>query len=122
MWHNHFATGYAKVRNIRLMQRQNDLFRSHARSKFAMLLNAVVRDPALLVYLDAQANSKGRPNENLARELMELFTLGIGNYAETDVKEAARCLSGWGSNRTSLRMTRRDTTTVRRPCLARPES
>jgi uncharacterized protein (DUF1800 family) len=58
-------------------------------------LNAVVRDPALLEYLDAPANRKGHPNENLARELMELFTLGIDNYAETDVKAAARCLTGW---------------------------
>jgi hypothetical protein len=97
MWHDHFATGYAKVRNVRLMQRQNELFRSHARSKFEMLLNAVVRDPAILVYLDAPANRKEHPNENLARELMELFTVGIGNYSETDVKEAARCLTGWSS-------------------------
>ena len=96
MWHDHFATGNAKVRNVRLMQRQNELFRSHARSKFALLLNAVVRDAAILVYLDASTNRKGHPNENLARELMELFTLGIGNYNETDVKEAARCLTGWG--------------------------
>jgi uncharacterized protein (DUF1800 family) len=96
MWHDHFATGHAKVRNVRLMQKQNELFRSHARSKFATLLNAVVRDAAILVYLDAPANRKDHPNENLARELMELFTLGIGNYTEADVKEAARCLTGWG--------------------------
>jgi uncharacterized protein (DUF1800 family) len=95
MWHDHFATGNAKVRNVRAMRRQNDLFRTHARAKFATLANAVVRDPALLEYLDAPANRKGHPNENLARELMELFTLGIGNYTETDVKEAARCLTGW---------------------------
>src|SRR5262245_10057711 len=95
MWHDHFATGNAKVRNVRSMRRQNDLFRTHAQAKFATLLNAVVRDPAILEYLDAPANRKGHPNENLARELMELFTLGIGNYTETDVKEAARCLTGW---------------------------
>jgi uncharacterized protein (DUF1800 family) len=95
MWHDHFATGNAKVRNVRSMRRQNDLFRTHARAKFATLTNAVVRDPALLEYLDAPANRKGHPNENLARELMELFTLGIGNYTEADVKEAARCLTGW---------------------------
>src|SRR5262249_8659692 len=58
-------------------------------------LDAVVRDPALLIYLDAPANRKGHPNENLARELMELFTLGIGHYSEADVKEAARALTGW---------------------------
>jgi uncharacterized protein (DUF1800 family) len=95
MWHDHFATGFAKVRDVRTMRRQNELFRSHARGKFAALANAVVRDPALLHYLDAPANRKGHPNENLARELMELFTLGIGHYSETDVKEAARCLTGW---------------------------
>ena len=71
------------------------LFRKHARGPFADLLNAAVRDPALLVYLDAPANRKGHPNENLARELMELFTLGVGHYTEADVKEAARCLTGW---------------------------
>jgi uncharacterized protein (DUF1800 family) len=96
LWHDHFATGNAKVKSVHAMRRQNDLFRTHARAKFAELLNAVVRDPALLVYLDAPANRKGHPNENLARELMELFTLGIGHYTETDVKEAARCLTGWG--------------------------
>jgi uncharacterized protein (DUF1800 family) len=96
MWHDHFATGNAKVRNVRSMRRQNDLFRTHARAKFAELLNPVVRDPAIQEYLDAPANRKGHPNENLARELMELFTLGIGHYAEADVKEAARCLTGWG--------------------------
>src|SRR5207245_4565605 len=75
--------------------RQNDTLRRHARGKFAELLNANVREPALLLYLDAQANRKGHPNENLARELMELFTLGVGHYTETDVKDAARALTGW---------------------------
>lgn len=96
LWHDHFATGFAKVKNVHAMRRQNDLFREHARGQFAMLLNPIVRDPALLEYLDATANRKGHPNENLARELMELFTLGLGNYTEVDVKEAARCLTGWG--------------------------
>jgi uncharacterized protein (DUF1800 family) len=95
-WHDHFATGYAKVGKVPPMRRQNDLFRTHARARFALLLNAVIRDPAVLEYLDAPANRKGHPNENLARELMELFTLGVGNYTEADVKQAARCLTGWG--------------------------
>jgi uncharacterized protein (DUF1800 family) len=95
LWHDHFATGYAKVQDVALMGRQNDTLRQHARSRFAELLNASVREPALLLYLDAQANRKGHANENLARELMELFTLGVGNYSETDVKEAARALTGW---------------------------
>jgi uncharacterized protein (DUF1800 family) len=95
LWHNHFATSNAKVRDAGAMRRQNDVFRRLARAPFADLLNAAVRDPALLAYLDAPANRKGHPNENLARELMELFTLGVGHYTEADVKEAARALTGW---------------------------
>jgi uncharacterized protein (DUF1800 family) len=95
LWHNHFATSNDKVRSLGKMHRQNELFRTHARAPFARLLNAVVRDPALLLWLDAPANRKGKPNEDLGRELMELFTLGIGHYSETDVKEAARALTGW---------------------------
>jgi uncharacterized protein (DUF1800 family) len=95
LWHDHFATANTKVQDPALMRRQNDTLRKHARSKFADLLNAAAREPALLLYLDAQTNRKGHPNENLARELMELFTLGVGHYTETDVKEAARALTGW---------------------------
>jgi uncharacterized protein (DUF1800 family) len=95
LWHNHFATSNLKVDDLAAMRRQNDLFRHHARAPFGTLLEAAVRDPALLVWLDASANRKGHPNENLARELMELFTLGIGHYTENDVKEAARALTGW---------------------------
>ena len=95
LWHNHFATSNAKVNNLDAMREQNRLFRKLARAPFGKLLNAVVRDHALLYWLDAQTNRKGHPNENLARELMELFTLGIGRYTETDVKEAARALTGW---------------------------
>ena len=95
MWHNHFATSNAKVGDLALMRRQNETFRQHARGPFANLLEAVVRDPALLIWLDAPSNRREHPNENLARELMELFTLGIGHFSETDVKEAARALTGW---------------------------
>jgi uncharacterized protein (DUF1800 family) len=95
MWHNHFATSIAKVQNARAMRRQNEVFRELARAPFGKLLHAVTHDPALLLWLDAPANRKGHPNENLARELMELFTLGIGHYTEADVKEAARALTGW---------------------------
>jgi uncharacterized protein (DUF1800 family) len=94
-WHDHFATANSKVQDPGLMRRQNDTLRKRARGRFAGLLNAGVREPALLLYLDAPANRKGHPNENLARELMELFTLGVGSYSETDVKEAARALTGW---------------------------
>src|SRR5207253_248852 len=95
LWHDHFATANSKVHDAALMRRQNDTLRMHARGKFADLLNASVREPALLLYLDAQTNRKGHANENLGRELMELFTLGVGNYSEADVKEAARALTGW---------------------------
>jgi uncharacterized protein (DUF1800 family) len=95
MWHDHFATSNEKVDDLAAMRRQNDLFRAHARAPFGELLQAAVRDPALLVWLDAPANRKGHPNENLARELLELFTLGISHYTEVDVKEAARALTGW---------------------------
>jgi uncharacterized protein (DUF1800 family) len=96
LWHNHFATSNAKVNSLAAMRRQNEIFRRHARAPFGELLQAVVHDPALLIFLDAQVNRKGQPNENLGRELMELFTLGVGHYTETDVKEAARTLTGWG--------------------------
>jgi uncharacterized protein (DUF1800 family) len=95
MWHDHFATAQSKVEDLALMRRQNDTFRRLARAPFGDLLNAAVREPALLHYLDAPSNRKDHPNENLARELMELFTLGIGNFTEADVKEAARALTGW---------------------------
>ncbi len=95
LWHNHFATSNEKVRDLGAMRRQNEIFRRHARGPFGELLRRVLHDPALLIWLDAPANRKGKPNENLARELMELFTLGIGHYTETDVKEAARALTGW---------------------------
>jgi uncharacterized protein (DUF1800 family) len=95
MWHNHFATSIQKVSDPALMRRQNETCRRLARKPFGELLAAMARDPALLVWLDAPANRKGHPNENLARELMELFTLGIGHYSESDVKETARALTGW---------------------------
>jgi uncharacterized protein (DUF1800 family) len=95
LWHNHFATSNDKVRDVTAMRRQNETFRELARAPFSQLLDRAVRDPALLLFLDAPANRKGRPNENLARELMELFTLGVGTYTEQDVKESARALTGW---------------------------
>ncbi|HVC95305.1 MAG TPA: DUF1800 domain-containing protein [Pirellulales bacterium] len=95
MWHNHFATSNRKVQNPALMYAQNELFRRRARGSFSDLLLSVVKHPAMLLWLDAESNRKGHPNENLARELMELFTLGVGHYTEDDVKEAARALTGW---------------------------
>jgi hypothetical protein len=95
MWHNHFATSNQKVNDPAAMRRQNDLFRRLARAPFGALLESAVRDPALLVWLDAPANRKGHPNENLAREFLELFSVGIGHYSENDVRETARALTGW---------------------------
>ncbi len=94
-WHDHFATSQLKVQDLALMLRQNHAFRAEALGPFGRLLERSVKEPALLLWLDAETNRKGHPNENLARELMELFTLGIGNYTERDVKEAARALTGW---------------------------
>jgi len=95
-WHNHFVSSQQKVRSPQLMYRQNVLLRRHALGNFTMLLHAVARDPAMVIYLDSASNRKGQPNENFAREVMELFTLGEGHYTERDVKEAARAFTGWG--------------------------
>jgi uncharacterized protein (DUF1800 family) len=94
-WHNHFATSIAKVRSAELMFRQNCLLRQHALGKFGPFLQAVSKDPAMLIWLDSNSNVKGKPNENYAREVMELFALGVGNYTERDVREAARAFTGW---------------------------
>ena len=94
-WHNHFATSQRKVKAPQLMYRQNVLLRREALGNFATLLHEVAKDPAMLVYLDNARSRKGAPNENFAREVMELFTLGVGHYGEGDVKEAARAYTGW---------------------------
>jgi hypothetical protein len=91
------------VQDLVLMREQNELIRRHARGPFGELLAAVVKHPAMLVWLDADSNRPGHPNENLARELVELFTLGIGHFDETDVKEAARALTGWSLGGKQLR-------------------
>lgn len=98
-WHGHFATSAQKVRSARLMLAQNETLRRLGRGEFAPLAKAMVVDPALLVWLDGQKNKVGAANENLAREFMELFTLGVGKYTEDDVKEAARALTGWKVDR-----------------------
>jgi uncharacterized protein (DUF1800 family) len=94
-WHDHFATSVVKVKSPALMYRQNQLLRKHALGKFGLFLRQVGRDVAMLLWLDSNQNVKGRPNENYARELMELFSLGVGNYTEKDVQEAARAFTGW---------------------------
>jgi hypothetical protein len=94
-WHGHFATSYQKVGESHLMHRQCETLRRLAWGPFRDLALAVARDPAMLVYLDGESNTKEHPNENFARELMELFTIGIGNYTENDVQAAARAFTGW---------------------------
>ena len=94
-WHNHFATSIAKVQFTTPMFRQNCLLRAHALGRFGPLLQAISRDAAMLVWLDSNSNVKGKPNENYARELMELFSLGVGHYNEKDIREAARAFTGW---------------------------
>ncbi len=95
LWHGHFATGAEKVQDARMMWNQNQLLRKHALGDFGELVHQISQDPAMLVYLDSAINRKAHPNENFARELMELFCLGEGNYSEADVLELARCFTGW---------------------------
>jgi Protein of unknown function (DUF1800) len=94
-WHGHFASSAEKVQDVRMMLGQNELFRTHALGQFGPLVQEVSKDPAMLIYLDSVTNRKAHPNENYAREVMELFSLGEGNYSEKDVLELARCFTGW---------------------------
>ena len=94
-WHGHFATTEEKVRDYRKMLKQNELFRAQGTGNFRTLLISAAQDPAMLAFLDAGVNVKGAPNENFAREIMEMFSMGVGNYSETDIREAARAFTGW---------------------------
>jgi uncharacterized protein DUF1800 len=94
-WHGHFATGENKTRDYRLMLVQNEMLRARASGRLRDLLVGILKDPAMLVYLDNGENVKAHPNENFGRELLELFTMGVGNYTERDVREAARAFTGW---------------------------
>lgn len=102
-WHEHFATGAEKVTDSELMYTQNQLFRKHALGDFRELVHDISKDAAMLIYLDSESNRKAHPNENYARELMELFCLGEGNYTERDVQELARCFTGWEVRRKMFR-------------------
>jgi hypothetical protein len=105
-WHGHFATSAEKVRDAKLMYQQNQTLRRHALGDFAAMVHEVSRDPAMLIYLDSTYNRKAHPNENYARELMELFCLGEGNYSENDVRELARCFTGWEVKQRRFRFNR----------------
>ena len=94
-WHNHFATSINKVRSVPHMATQNDLLRREALGNFRRMLHGIAKDVAMLIWLDSNANRKRHANENFAREVMELFSLGEGNYTEDDIKQAARAFTGW---------------------------
>ncbi|MCI0341338.1 MAG: DUF1800 domain-containing protein [Planctomycetales bacterium] len=94
-WHGHFCSGHRDVKDSYAMHLQNETLRRHALGNFGALCRAIARDPAMLEYLDNRVNRRQHPNENFARELMELFTLGVGNYGEADIQEAARAFTGW---------------------------
>src|SRR5258707_14686381 len=95
-WHGHFATSFEKVRTPYFLWLQNETFRQNATGNFNNLLIAVSEDPAMLRYLDGANSFKNKPNENFAREGMELFTLGEGHYTEQDIQQAAKAYTGWG--------------------------
>lgn len=98
-WHNHFATSASKVQDGRLLLMQIQMFQRLGLTDFKTLVLEVSKDPAMLVWLDGVRNVKGKPNENFARELLELFTMGIGHYTERDIQEAARAFTGWTFSR-----------------------
>jgi len=102
-WHGHFATGAEKVLDAELMFNQNQLLREHALGDFRLLVHRIAKDPSMLIYLDSATNRKAHANENFARELMELFCLGEGNYSEEDVQQLARCFTGWEIRRKQFR-------------------
>jgi uncharacterized protein (DUF1800 family) len=112
-WHGHWATSMEKVELPQLMLNQQRVFRDRGPGEFSLFVRSMLRDVALIYWLDGQLNTRRAPNENLARELMELFTLGIGHYTEKDVKQGARALTGWQVDRlsatSSLNPTRHDT-------------
>ena len=107
-WHNHFTSSFLKVRYGPALFRQNALFRREALGNFATLLKDVARDPAMLIYLDGMRSVARQPNENFARELLELFTLGEGHYSEADIKAAARAFTGWTIDRETGQFKTRD--------------
>ena len=106
-WHGHFATSVEKVRDAYLMWRQNELFRRLATGNWLQLLTEVGKDPAMLIYLDQAQSRKEKPNENFAREVMELFSLGEGHYTEKDIGEGARALTGWSYDRMTQKFVER---------------
>lgn len=118
-WHGHFATSYRTIEDSYHMFKQNVFFREQACGSFASLLRGIIRDPAMLKYLDNDQSRKNRPNENLAREILELFSLGEGNYTERDIKEGARALTGYTFEDDEFRFNRRNHDASRKTILGR---
>ncbi len=98
-WSNHFTSSIRKCKSPLMMYNQNKLLRKYSMGNFGKMLHAISKDPAMIIYLDNQSNNKKKPNENFARELLELFTLGEGHYSEQDIKQAARAFTGWKARR-----------------------
>ena len=105
-WHSIFATGVPKVINGRVLYDQIDLFRRHGMDSFDSMLVRLAKDPAMIVWLDNQDNHSGAINENWARELLELFSMGVGNYTEEDIKECAKAFTGWTIGNTEYMIVR----------------
>jgi len=101
-WHNHFVSSYQVVKDLHFMFKQNMMYREYALGNFVTFVHKSSKDLAMLIYLDSNSNKKSHPNENYARELLELFTLGEGHYSEEDIKEAARAFTGWRVNRKKM--------------------
>ena len=101
-WHGHFATSFEKVHSPYFLWQQNETLRQNATGNFPQLLAAIAEDPAMLDYLDGERSNRHKPNENFAREVMELFTLGVGNYTEQDVQQLAKAFTGWGMSKNQL--------------------
>ncbi|MEK7486758.1 MAG: DUF1800 domain-containing protein [Planctomycetota bacterium] len=106
-WHGHFATSNRKIQSPRLMYQQIGLFRGDPFGSFQTLIHQISTDPAMIYWLDNNSNTKEQPNENFAREVMELFSLGIGNYTEKDIQEAARAFTGWFVHEKKFRFSER---------------
>ena len=102
-WHNHFPSSIEKTQQAGFLHQQNIMLRQHALGNYGQMLHAIAKDPAMLVYLDGYVSTKDEPNENFGRELLELFTLGIGHYTENDMREAARAFTGMGLDERSGR-------------------
>jgi uncharacterized protein (DUF1800 family) len=107
-WHGHFATSNRKVGSISHMLGQNELLRRHALGPISELLSGIVADPGMLTWLDGAGSKKEKPNENFGREFLDLFTLGIGHYAEQDIREVARAFTGWSIDGNKGKFTDKD--------------